>query len=80
MSGTMTDELADVDIHMIEIARYPNLRLLAWQLHLERIGEADAFALYEREWRHVDPVHLGPEERELIRRLADTYGHGVLNV
>jgi hypothetical protein len=64
----------------VEIARYPNLRLLAWQLHRERIGEAEAFALYEREWRHVDVSRLGPEERRLIRHLMDTYGHGVLNV
>ena len=64
----------------IEIARYPNLRLLAWQLHRDRIGEAEAFALYEREWRHVDVQRLNVEERRLIRRLADTYGQGVLNV
>ncbi len=65
---------------MIELARYPNLRLLAWQLHTDRIDEAEAFALYEREWRHVDVERLCPEERRLIRYLADKYGHGVLNV
>ena len=64
----------------IEIAHYPNLRLLAWQLHRERIGEAEAFALYEREWRHVDVRNLSVDECRLIRCLADTYGHGVLNV
>ena len=67
-------------IPTVEIARYPNLRLLAWQLHRERIGETEAFALYEREWRHVDVSRLGAEERRLIRHLTDTYGHGVLNV
>ena len=64
----------------IEIARYPNLHLLAWQLHRERLGEAEAFALYEREWRHVDRESLSEDERRLIQRLADIYGHGVLNV
>ena len=64
----------------IEIARYPNLRLLAWQLHRERIGEAEAFALYEREWRHVEVSRLGTEERKFIQHLAETYGHGVLDV
>lgn len=64
----------------IEIARYPELRLLAWQLHQERIAEPEAFALYEREWRHVDSERLDPEERALIQRLAATYGQGVLNV
>jgi hypothetical protein len=64
----------------IEIARYPNLRLLAWQLHREHIGEAEAFAIYEREWRHLDLEHMEPAERRLIRNLAQKYGHGVLNV
>jgi hypothetical protein len=64
----------------IEITHYPNLRLLAWQLHRNRIGEAETFALYEREWRHVDVARLSDKERRLIKRLADTYGHGVLNV
>ena len=64
----------------IEIARYPNLRLLAWQLHRDFLAEAEAFALYEREWRHVDPSSFSDDERRLVQRLADTYGHGVLNV
>lgn len=69
-----------MDEPAIEIARFPNLRLLAWQLHRERIGEAEAFALYEREWRHVDVQGLTDDERRLIQHLADTYGRGVLNV
>jgi hypothetical protein len=69
-----------MDNPTIEIARYPNLRLLAWQFHQKRISERDAFALYEREWRHVDVSRLDLEERRLIRRLAETYGNGVLNV
>lgn len=69
-----------MDTPTIEIARYPNLRLLTWQFHRDHIAEAEAFALYEREWRHVDVPTLSAEERQLIRRLADTYGHGVLNV
>lgn len=64
----------------VEVARYPNLRLLAWQLHRERIGESEAFAIYEREWRHLDLNHMEPEERRLIHELARKYGHGVLNV
>jgi len=67
-------------IPTVEIARYPNLRLLAWQLHREYLAETEAFALYEREWRHVDRQSLGDEERRLIQRLADIYGRGVLNV
>jgi hypothetical protein len=64
----------------IEVARYPNLRLLAWQLHQTHIGEAEAFAIYEREWRHLDLSHMEPHELQLIRDLARKYGHGFLNV
>lgn len=69
-----------MDRTTIEAARYPNLRLLAWQLHRERIGEAEAFAIYEREWRHLDLNNMVPDERQLIRDLARKFGHGVLNV
>jgi hypothetical protein len=64
----------------VEIARFPALRLLAWQLHQERMSEPDVLALYEREWRHLDTDRLDPDERALIARLVRTYGHGVLNV
>jgi hypothetical protein len=67
-------------IPTLKIARYPNLRLLAWQFHGDRIPEDQAFAIYEREWRHLDPNRLGAEERELIERLNRAYGHGVLNL
>jgi hypothetical protein len=69
-----------MDIPTVEIARFPALRLLAWQLHQERMSEPDALALYEREWRHLDPDRLDPDERALIGHLARTYGHAVLNV
>ena len=65
---------------MIQIDRYPNLRLLAWQMHQDWISEAEALSLYEREWRHVDVAHLTSEERQLIDQLAVSYGNGVLNV
>ncbi|WP_295612653.1 hypothetical protein [uncultured Lamprocystis sp.] len=64
----------------VEIARFPALRLLAWQLHQERMSEPDVLALYERGWRQLDPDRLDPDERALIERLVRTYGHGVLNV
>lgn len=65
---------------MIQIDRYPNLRLLAWQMHQDWISEAEALSLYEREWRHVDVAHLTSEERQLIDQLVVSYGNGVLNV
>ena len=65
---------------MIEIDRYPNLRLLAWQMHQDWISEEEALSIYEREWRHVDVAHLASDECQLIEHLVVSYGNGVLNV
>lgn len=68
-------------IPMIEIDRYPELKLLGWQRGGQRfIDEHDALALYEANWRFVDPAQLIPREAALIRQLAERHGHGVLNV
>ena len=65
---------------LVEIARYPNLRLLAWQTRRTHLPEDEVFSLYEREWRHVDVAHLGKDECAFIERLAARYGKGILNV
>ncbi|MCU0697689.1 MAG: hypothetical protein MUC96_14275 [Myxococcaceae bacterium] len=65
----------------VRLADYPQLRLIAWsRRHVEEIDEAEAFALYEANWRFVDQQSLSDEERALIRRLTDVWGAGVLNV
>ena len=65
----------------VRIADYPELRKLCWNRPPEAILEgADALAVYERNWRHLDPAALGNEERRLIQSLAALYGGGVLNV
>ena len=69
-----------MDTTTVKIDGYPNLRLLTWQLHQSHIAGAEAFAIYEREWRHLDHEHMDPGERRLIQALADRYGQGVLNV
>ena len=38
------------------------------------------FALYERNWKHVDVEHILPREHALIDRLKQTVGHGVMLV
>jgi hypothetical protein len=68
------------DTPLIELKRYPNLRFLTWQLHQELIREDEAFAVYEREWRHIDVANLTTEEQALIDDLTARYGNGVLNV
>lgn len=66
---------------MIEIDRFPELKLLSWQRSGERlIDEREALALYEANWRFVDGEHLISREADLIRQLAERHGHGVLNV
>jgi len=65
----------------IKIIEYPQLRLLAWSLpHCDVMSGEDAFALYEREWRHVEKGQLQPHEHALIKQLTQEYGQGVMNV
>jgi hypothetical protein len=59
----------------IRLAVYPQLAKLAWQLKGKKaIDPKEALELYERNWRHVDVEALVPRERELIDRLASTFG------
>lgn len=60
---------------------YPQLKLIAWnRAPSKEIGESDAFALYERNWRFVDPEALTVREKALIERLSAKFGHGLLLV
>lgn len=40
---------------------------------------AEAFQLYECNWRHVDQNGMGAKERDLIVQLAQEHGNGVIN-
>ncbi|WP_290592463.1 helix-turn-helix domain-containing protein [Arenimonas sp. SCN 70-307] len=65
----------------VDVERFPELKLLAWQRPGQRfLDERDALALYEANWRFVDSQHLIPREAELIRQLSQRHGAGVLNV
>ena len=64
---------------VIDTHEYPELRLLCWNRAERFIPAAEAFALYERNWRFVDPAALSQTERALIDRLARRFGNGVLN-
>ncbi|WP_284614677.1 helix-turn-helix domain-containing protein [Aquabacterium humicola] len=60
---------------------YPQLKRLAWQLdNATVLTPAEALALYERNWRHVDAAALDPRERALVRTLAARLGGGRLLV
>ena len=68
-------------IPMLDVERFPELRLLMWQRGRNRyVSETDALALYEANWRFVDTAALTPHEADLLRQLAARHGRGVLNV
>ena len=60
-------------------AAWPELARLAWNRDPARpIPGAEAFGLYEANWRHVDRAALTQAERDLIEALAERYGAGHL--
>ena len=60
---------------VIAVADHPQLKQLAWQLgDAATLTPREAFALYERNWRHVDVDAMDDEERTLVRRLALAMG------
>ncbi len=70
-----------VPLLTIHIDDYPELRALCWNRPQgEVIDGAEALALYERSWRHVDQAALVDAERALIAQLIERFGNGVLHV
>ena len=66
---------------MIKLADYPQLRLLAWNRPADAwVDDAEAFALYEANWRLIEPADLTPAEATLIERLTQEQGKGLLLV
>ena len=65
----------------IYLKKYPQLRQIAWSLDPNaELGPTAAFQLYERNWRHVDQASMTAEERQLVAKLTQTIGKGVLLV
>lgn len=61
----------------IVVAEYPELAKLAWQRAEDAVvSPAEALALYERNWRHVDVERMTDNERKLVDRLTDALGKG----
>jgi transcriptional regulator with XRE-family HTH domain len=59
----------------IRLADYPQLERLAWQFQgASDVSPAEALSLYERNWRHIDPGALAPDERALIQQLVASQG------
>lgn len=70
---------AALDRLVVRLADYPQLRDLAWNRVDEFIAAKEAFQLYERNWRLLDPQALDDRERALIARLKTEFGHGEIN-
>jgi len=65
----------------LRLENYPQLKMIAWQRDVNAlVEEQEAFALYERNWQYVEKDALIPEEKYLIHRLTNEFGHGVMNV
>jgi hypothetical protein len=65
---------------VVEVRKYPNLKLIAWNRVDPFLTARDAFGLYERNWKFVETKNLTAAERDLIRRLTEKWGRGVMNV
>ena len=63
----------------VDVESYPNLKLLCWNLAHARIARRDAFAIYERNWRWIDPARTPAHERAFIESLAEEFGSGLIN-
>jgi hypothetical protein len=68
-----------LDRLVVRLADYPQLEDLAWNRIDEFIPATDAFKLYERNWRLLDPRMLEDRERALIERLKAELGSGEIN-
>jgi len=69
-----------LDGETIEVACYPELKLLCWNRKAEFLTAQDAWNLYERNWRFVEAGTLTGEERELIKLLGVRFGGGRVDV
>jgi hypothetical protein len=64
---------------VVRLADYPQLRDLAWNRIDEFVPAREAFQLYERNWRLLEPITLSDRERVLIARLKAELGHDEIN-
>jgi len=64
---------------VVRLADYPQLKDLAWNRVDELIPAREAFHLYERNRRFLDPTTLDDRERRLIARLKAEFGGDEIN-
>ncbi len=64
---------------ILDIDQWPTLHDLTWNRADRWIPAEEALALYERNWRFVEPQQLTKAESELIDHLKQRFGGGMLN-
>jgi len=66
---------------VVRIADYPQLKRLTWNVHgVDALSPRDAWAIYERNWRHVDETALDARERALVDALRLAFSGDPLRV
>ena len=68
-----------LEAETVDVARYPQLKLLCWNRRSQFLTAEEAWSLYERNWRFVEPGQLDPTERGLINTLSKRFGGGMLH-
>ena len=68
---------AFLDSTLVDVAHYPQLKLLCSNRRSPWLSAEDAWSLYERNWRFIECGQLETAERELIDRLIARFGAGV---
>jgi transcriptional regulator with XRE-family HTH domain len=74
------ERLSTTSEDAVRIDDYQQLKRIAWHRQGEMLTKREAFALYERNWRHIDQSTLDLSERNFIADLVKTYGKGVMLV
>lgn len=68
-----------LEAELIDLADFPQLQQLCWNLKVEFLTRADAYAIYERNWRLIDEANLEPTELNLVQELVQELGKGMVN-
>lgn len=74
------ERLSTTSEDAVRVGDYQQLKQVAWHRQGEMLTKREAFALYERNWRHIDQSTLDLSERNFIADLVKTYGNGVMLV
>lgn len=64
----------------VEVAKYPQPKLLCWKRQVVEVLDGAEAALYERDCRYVGQETVTADEKQLIVELVNGNGAGVLNV